>query len=116
MGLISVYMKDTLLYRPTLNVILVSPVKIMRDFIISKKTKYLFWYFFAIPVIYVISILQVATKYKTMTMKSAFPQEFLAPLLRMSLFDDAGMRIIVQQILHTLIDRHDNTEKLTHVT
>ena len=60
-------------------------------------------------------ILQVATKYKTVNIANAFPQEFLLPLLRMSLFDDAAMRIIVQEILHTLIDRHDNSEKLLHV-
>ncbi|KAL4236798.1 membrane anchoring protein efr3a [Mactra antiquata] len=61
------------------------------------------------------TLLKVATKYKTVNMANAFPQEFLLPLLSMSLFDDPAMRIIVQEILHTLIDRHDNTEKLLHV-
>ncbi|XP_053394174.1 protein EFR3 homolog A-like [Mercenaria mercenaria] len=61
------------------------------------------------------TLLKVATKYKTVNIANAFPQEFLFPLLRMSLFDDPAMRIIVQEILHTLIDRHDNAEKLKHV-
>ncbi|KAK3580943.1 hypothetical protein CHS0354_006968 [Potamilus streckersoni] len=61
------------------------------------------------------TLLKVATKYKTVSMANAFPPEFLHPLLRMSLLDDPGMRIIVQQILHTLIDRNDNTPKFKHV-
>ncbi|XP_052226117.1 protein EFR3 homolog B-like isoform X2 [Dreissena polymorpha] len=61
------------------------------------------------------TLLKVATKYKTVNMANAFPQEFLQPLLRMSLFEEPGMRIIVQEILHTLIDRHENSEKLRHV-
>lgn len=58
------------------------------------------------------TLLQVATKYKTVNMSNAFPPEFLHPLLRMSLMEDPGMRITVQDILHTLIDRHGNTNKL----
>ncbi|XP_052776246.1 protein EFR3 homolog B-like isoform X2 [Mya arenaria] len=61
------------------------------------------------------TLLKVATKYKTVNMSNAFPQEFLQPLLRMSLFEEAGMRIIVQEILHTLIDRHENSQKFKHV-
>ncbi|WAR24709.1 EFR3A-like protein [Mya arenaria] len=60
------------------------------------------------------TLLKVATKYKTVNMSNAFPQEFLQPLLRMSLFEEAGMRIIVQEILHTLIDRHENSQKFKH--
>ncbi|XP_076462171.1 protein EFR3 homolog B-like isoform X2 [Babylonia areolata] len=58
------------------------------------------------------TLLKVATKYKTVIMSNAFPPEFLHPLLRMSLMEDPGMRITVQDILHTLIDRHGNTPKL----
>lgn len=39
----------------------------------------------------------------------------MEPLLRMSLIKDAGIRRIVQEILHTLIDRHDNLSKLKTV-
>ncbi|XP_064604803.1 protein EFR3 homolog B-like isoform X2 [Liolophura sinensis] len=61
------------------------------------------------------TLLKVATKYKTVLMSNAFPSELLRPLLRMSLASDPGMRLIVQDILHTLIDRHNNTAKLTTV-
>ncbi|KAK7501482.1 hypothetical protein BaRGS_00007286 [Batillaria attramentaria] len=61
------------------------------------------------------TLLKVATKYKTVNMSNAFPPEFLHPLLRMSLMEDPGMRITVQDILHTLIDRHGNTEKLKRI-
>lgn len=69
----------------------------------------------SISTVQYVLLLQVATKYKTVNMSNAFPNEFLQPLLRMSLFDEPGMRIIVQEILHTLIDRHDNTEKVAQV-
>lgn len=61
------------------------------------------------------TLLKVATKYTTVNMASAFPHEFLQPLLWMSLFEDPSMRVIVQEILHTLIDRHDNTTILRRV-
>lgn len=48
-------------------------------------------------------------------MANAFPSSFMEPLLRMSLIKDAGIRRIVQEILHTLIDRHDNLSKLKTV-
>ncbi|ESO87502.1 hypothetical protein LOTGIDRAFT_166379 [Lottia gigantea] len=61
------------------------------------------------------TLLKVATKYETVTFSNAFPPEFLHPLLRMSLLDDSLMRVTVQNILQTLIDRHDNTQKLKPV-
>ncbi|XP_055886891.1 protein EFR3 homolog B-like isoform X3 [Biomphalaria glabrata] len=62
------------------------------------------------------TLLKVATKYKTVSLSQAFPPEFLHPLLRISLIDDPGMRIIVQEILHTLLDRHGNSFKLKHIS
>ncbi|GFS23134.1 protein EFR3 homolog B [Elysia marginata] len=62
------------------------------------------------------TLLKVATKYKTVSLSQAFPPEFLHPLLRISLVEDPGMRIIVQQILHTLLDRHGNAHKLKHIS
>ncbi|KAK3089343.1 hypothetical protein FSP39_002879 [Pinctada imbricata] len=59
---------------------------------------------------------QVATKYRTVTMTNAFPTEFLQPLLRVSMHDDPALRITVQEILHTLIDRHENSQKLRKVS
>ena len=61
------------------------------------------------------TLLKVATKYKTVLMVNAFPSSFLEPLLRMSLVQDPGIRRIVQEILHTLLDRHDNSSKLRSV-
>ncbi|XP_013379018.1 protein EFR3 homolog B isoform X3 [Lingula anatina] len=61
------------------------------------------------------TMLKVATKYRTVLMINAFPPAFLDPLLRMSLAYDAGIRLIVQEILHTLLDRHDNSGKLKFV-
>ncbi|BFZ16341.1 hypothetical protein BsWGS_19380 [Bradybaena similaris] len=62
------------------------------------------------------TLLKVATKYKTVSLSQAFPPEFLNPLLRISLIDDPGMRIIVQEILHTLLDRHGNALRLKHIS
>ncbi|KAH9489796.1 membrane anchoring protein efr3a [Bulinus truncatus] len=62
------------------------------------------------------TLLKVATKYKTVSLSQAFPPEFLHPLLRISLIEDPGMRIIVQEILHTLLDRHGNSFKLKCIT
>ncbi|PSN53111.1 Protein EFR3 cmp44E [Blattella germanica] len=58
------------------------------------------------------SLLKVGTKYQTIHFNTTFPMSFLEPLLRMSLAADPDMRLLVQKILHTLIDRHHNLEKL----
>ncbi|XP_044006270.1 protein EFR3 homolog cmp44E isoform X2 [Aphidius gifuensis] len=58
------------------------------------------------------SLLKVGTKYRTIHLNTTFPPSFLDPLLRMSLAADAEMRLLVQKIFHTLIDRHQNIEKL----
>ncbi|XP_077991157.1 protein EFR3 homolog B-like isoform X1 [Glandiceps talaboti] len=59
------------------------------------------------------SLLEVGTKYTTVSMATTFPISFLEPLLAISVLSDSGVRRLVQQILHTLIDRHDNIGKLT---
>ena len=58
------------------------------------------------------TLLKVATKYKTVLLASAFPSAFLDPLIKMSMVGDHGIRKIVQEIFHTLIDRHGNKSKL----
>ena len=58
------------------------------------------------------TLLKVATKYKTVHYSQTFTSSFLDPLLRISLAPHPGIRLIVQEIFHTLIDRHDNLEKL----
>ncbi|KAK2584418.1 hypothetical protein KPH14_006800 [Odynerus spinipes] len=62
------------------------------------------------------SLLKVGTKYKTIHLNTTFPPSFLEPLLRMSLAADAEMRLLVQKIFHTLIDRHNNIAKLAKPT
>lgn len=62
------------------------------------------------------SLLKVGTKYQTIHLISTFPVSFLEPLLRMSLAPDPDMRLLVQKILHTLIDRHHNLDKLSKPT
>ncbi|KAG8035729.1 hypothetical protein G9C98_001385 [Cotesia typhae] len=62
------------------------------------------------------SLLKVGTKYQTIHLNTTFPPSFLEPLLRMSLVADAEMRLLVQKIFHTLIDRHHNINKLTKPT
>jgi hypothetical protein len=59
---------------------------------------------------------QVGTKYQTVHFNTTFPVSFLEPLLRMSLAADPDMRLLVQKILHMLIDRHHNLEKLLKPT
>ncbi|ENN74642.1 hypothetical protein D910_09626 [Dendroctonus ponderosae] len=58
------------------------------------------------------SLLKVGTKYQTIHFNTTFPVSFLEPLLRMSLAPDPEMRLLVQKIFHTLLDRHGNLEKL----
>ncbi|KAK9295422.1 hypothetical protein QLX08_010257 [Tetragonisca angustula] len=62
------------------------------------------------------SLLKVGTKYQTIHLNTTFPPSFLEPLLRMSLAADAEMRLLVQKIFHTLIDRHQNIIKLARPT
>ncbi|CAG9855837.1 unnamed protein product [Phyllotreta striolata] len=62
------------------------------------------------------SLLKVGTKYQTIHLNTTFPVSFLEPLLRMSLAPDPDMRLLVQKILHTLIDRHNNLDKLSKPT
>ncbi|XP_046386953.1 protein EFR3 homolog cmp44E isoform X2 [Ischnura elegans] len=62
------------------------------------------------------SLLKVGTKYCTVHFNTTFPLSFLEPLLRMSLAPDPTVRLLVQQILHTLVDRHHNLDKLLKPT
>ncbi|XP_071449054.1 protein EFR3 homolog cmp44E isoform X2 [Hetaerina americana] len=62
------------------------------------------------------SLLKVGTKYRTLHFNTTFPLSFLEPLLRMSLAPDPTVRLLVQQILHTLVDRHHNLDKLLKPT
>ncbi|CAL1272043.1 unnamed protein product [Larinioides sclopetarius] len=61
------------------------------------------------------SLLKVGTKYRTVQMCQAFPSAFLQPLQQMSLASDPAVRLTVQQILHTLLDRHNYLASLNKV-
>lgn len=63
-----------------------------------------------------LTVFQVGTKYRTVQFSTTFPISFLEPLLRMSVAPDSDMRLLVQKILHTLIDRHHNIDKLQSPT
>ncbi|KAK3930211.1 Protein EFR3-like protein cmp44E [Frankliniella fusca] len=54
----------------------------------------------------------VGTKYQTIQLNQAFPVNFLERLLRMSVGPNPDMRLLVNKIFHTLLDRHLNLEKL----
>ncbi|XP_044150106.1 protein EFR3 homolog A isoform X2 [Bufo gargarizans] len=58
------------------------------------------------------SLLMVTSGYKAKTIAAALPQPFLDPLLSPSLMEDLELRQLVLEILHNLIDRHDNRAKL----
>lgn len=62
------------------------------------------------------SLLKVGTKYQTIQLNQAFPVVFLERLLRMSVGPNPDMRLLVNKILHTLLDRHRNLEKLLKPT
>jgi len=57
-------------------------------------------------------LLKVSYKYRTTNYLATLPLNFLDPLLRMSLGQDPEVRLLVQYIFHSLIDRHDNRDKL----
>uniref|UniRef100_A0A131YZ51 Transmembrane protein cmp44E n=1 Tax=Rhipicephalus appendiculatus TaxID=34631 RepID=A0A131YZ51_RHIAP len=59
------------------------------------------------------SLLTVGQKYRTVQLSQAFPTAFLQSLLRMSLARDPSVRLLVQNILHTLLDRHKNLKHLS---
>ncbi|CAL8100820.1 unnamed protein product [Calicophoron daubneyi] len=62
------------------------------------------------------TMLTVATQYQTVAISNALNSDFLNLLLRGVAVDpDPAIRIIVQKILHTLIDRHGNAERLLRV-
>ncbi|EFX83306.1 hypothetical protein DAPPUDRAFT_315767 [Daphnia pulex] len=57
-------------------------------------------------------LLKVSYKYQSTNFSTSLPLTFLDPLLRTSLGQDAYVRVLVQEILHCLLDRHENRLKL----
>lgn len=55
---------------------------------------------------------QVTSGFKSKSMAAALPPSFLDPLFSISLMEDSELRQLVLEILHNIIDRHDNRAKL----
>ncbi|XKL60612.1 hypothetical protein PGB90_007669 [Kerria lacca] len=62
------------------------------------------------------SLLMVCSKYTSIHMTATLPQSFLDPLLRCSRAFDSQIRLLVQNVLHTLFDRHGNGTKFIKPT
>uniref|UniRef100_A0A671FSK7 EFR3 homolog A n=1 Tax=Rhinolophus ferrumequinum TaxID=59479 RepID=A0A671FSK7_RHIFE len=58
------------------------------------------------------SLLMVTSGYKAKTIVTALPASFLDPLLSPSLMEDYELRQLVLEVMHNLMDRHDNRAKL----
>uniref|UniRef100_A0A7N8YQ54 Protein EFR3 homolog A n=1 Tax=Mastacembelus armatus TaxID=205130 RepID=A0A7N8YQ54_9TELE len=54
----------------------------------------------------------VTSGFKSKSMAAALPAPFLDPLFSISLMEDSELRQLVLEILHNIIDRHDNRAKL----
>lgn len=59
--------------------------------------------------------LQVTVGFQTTNMLTALPTSFLDPLLSFTLMEDAEVRLLVLDILISIIDRHDNRLKFSSV-
>ncbi|XP_049612147.1 protein EFR3 homolog B [Syngnathus scovelli] len=62
------------------------------------------------------SLVQVTAGFQTTNMLTALPSSFLEPLLSFSLTEDPEVRLLVLQILLSLIDRHDNRPKFSNMS
>ncbi|XP_077412960.1 protein EFR3 homolog A isoform X3 [Vanacampus margaritifer] len=58
------------------------------------------------------SLIMVTSGFKSKSMSGALPSPFLDPLFSISLMEDNELRQLVLEILHNIIDRHDNRAKL----
>uniref|UniRef100_A0A3B3ZIC9 Protein EFR3 homolog A n=1 Tax=Periophthalmus magnuspinnatus TaxID=409849 RepID=A0A3B3ZIC9_9GOBI len=57
-------------------------------------------------------LVSVTSGFKSKSMSAALPSTFLDPLFSISLMEDSELRQLVLEILHNIIDRHDNRAKL----
>ncbi|XP_041951054.1 protein EFR3 homolog B isoform X1 [Alosa sapidissima] len=62
------------------------------------------------------SLRQVTEGFVSTNMLTALPSSFLDPLLCLSLLEDPEVRLLVLQILVSLIDRHDNKPKFSSIS
>ncbi|XP_043119193.1 protein EFR3 homolog B isoform X2 [Puntigrus tetrazona] len=61
------------------------------------------------------SLLQVTAGFQSTNILTALPTSFLDPLLSFTLMEDAEIRLLVLDILISIIDRHDNRHKFSPV-
>ncbi|XP_067311408.1 protein EFR3 homolog B isoform X1 [Pseudorasbora parva] len=61
------------------------------------------------------SLLQVTAGFQSTNILTALPTSFLDPLLSFTLMEDAEIRLLVLDILVSIIDRHDNRHKFSPV-
>uniref|UniRef100_A0A0N4Z9E5 Serine/threonine-protein kinase TOR n=1 Tax=Parastrongyloides trichosuri TaxID=131310 RepID=A0A0N4Z9E5_PARTI len=62
------------------------------------------------------TFLKIATKYKTVYLSTLFTDNFMTTLLRLALHPNIDIRLIVQKLFHTLLDRKNNLKQLEHLT
>ncbi|XP_036398549.1 protein EFR3 homolog B [Megalops cyprinoides] len=62
------------------------------------------------------SLLRVTSGFQTTNMLMALPTSFLDPLLSFTLMEDTEIRLLVLEILVSLIDRHDNRPKFSSIS
>ncbi|GCB80846.1 hypothetical protein scyTo_0022415, partial [Scyliorhinus torazame] len=58
----------------------------------------------------------VTIGFQSTNLLATLPTSFLEPLLSASLMEDAELRLLVIEILLSLIDRQGNRHKFTHVS
>uniref|UniRef100_A0A673LQ48 Protein EFR3 homolog B-like n=1 Tax=Sinocyclocheilus rhinocerous TaxID=307959 RepID=A0A673LQ48_9TELE len=68
-----------------------------------------------IQVLLLKSLLQVTAGFQSTNILTALPTSFLDPLLSFTLMEDAEIRLLVLDILISIIDRHDNRNKFSPV-
>lgn len=61
------------------------------------------------------TLLKVATKYRTGHLATVLTASFLDPLLKLAIVEDVEVRLLVQEVLHTLFDRHRNSQILENL-
>uniref|UniRef100_A0AAY4B2L2 EFR3 homolog B n=1 Tax=Denticeps clupeoides TaxID=299321 RepID=A0AAY4B2L2_9TELE len=62
------------------------------------------------------SLFQVTVGFQSTNMLTALPTSFLDPLLSFTLMEDAEVRLLVLEILISLIDRHENRLKFSSIS
>ncbi|XP_078413655.1 protein EFR3 homolog B-like [Cetorhinus maximus] len=62
------------------------------------------------------SLLQVTIGFQSNNLLATLPTSFLEPLLSASLMEDAELRLLVIEILLSLIDRQGNRHKFSHIS